>query len=330
MALPLQAATRPTFWQISPLGKAIFYYLSTVAILVFLVGVYGRFARYARASEDPFPRLDDIGERVLAAARIALTNQQQFDRDWVAGLWHSFVFWGFLTLLIGTTILGIDMDLYRPLTGESFCRRFLPLVLLRDGPDGAAVRGGSRYRHLAALRRPHGPALGPPHRQLRPPARLVALPPGRRRLPHRGRPDPRHLGDAGRQLRDGELRRLDRRPRVRGTGRYAGPRDGGVPLVWWSHSLLALWFVAWIPYAKPFHMLSSFANVVTRDEKAGVRLPGVPADAAPEDIGPSEIDDFSRKQLLDQDACTKCGRCSDACPAKDVGRSLDPRTSSWT
>ena len=120
MALPLQAATRPTFWQISPLGKAIFYYLSTVAILVFLVGVYGRFARYARASEDPFPRLDDIGERVLAAARIALTNQQQFDRDWVAGLWHSFVFWGFLTLLIGTTILGIDMDLYRPLTGESF------------------------------------------------------------------------------------------------------------------------------------------------------------------------------------------------------------------
>jgi len=218
MALPLRRPRGPPSGRSVRLGKAIFYYLSTVAILVFLVGVYGRFARYARASEDPFPRLDDIGERVLAAARIALTNQQQFDRDWVAGLWHSFVFWGFLTLLIGTTILGIDMDLYRPLTGESFCRRFLPLVLLRDGPDGAAVRGGSRYRHLAALRRPHGPALGPPHRQLRPPARLVALPPGRRRLPHRGRPDPRHLGDAGRQLRDGELRRLDRRPRVRGLG----------------------------------------------------------------------------------------------------------------
>jgi Fe-S oxidoreductase len=97
------------------------------------------------------------------------------------------------------------------------------------------------------------------------------------------------------------------------------------PVAWWSHSLLALWFVAWIPYAKPFHVLSSFANVVTRDEKAGVRLPGVPADASPEEIGPSEIDDFSWKQLLDQDACTKCGRCSDACPAKEVGRPLDPR-----
>ncbi len=72
-------------------------------------------------------------------------------------------------------------------------------------------------------------------------------------------------------------------------------------------------------------MLSSFANLVARDEKAGVRLPGVPADADPDDIGPSDIDDFSWKQLLDHDACTKCGRCSSVCPAKASGRPLDPR-----
>jgi Fe-S oxidoreductase len=100
---------------------------------------------------------------------------------------------------------------------------------------------------------------------------------------------------------------------------------GAYPFVWWSHSLVALWFVAWIPYAKPFHMLSSFANLVARDEKAGVRLPGVPSDASPEEIGPSDIDDFSWKQLLDHDACTKCGRCSSVCPAKAAGRPLDPR-----
>jgi len=35
------------------------------------------------------------------------------------------------------------------------------------------------------------------------------------------------------------------------------------PAAWWSHAVLALGFVAWVPYAKPFHMLSSFANVVT-------------------------------------------------------------------
>jgi hypothetical protein len=96
------------------------------------------------------------------------------------------------------------------------------------------------------------------------------------------------------------------------------------PMAWWSHALLALWFVAWIPYAKPFHMLSSFANIVTRDENAGRRLPGVPLDPA-EAESLDDVDDFSWKQLLDQDACTKCGRCSSVCPVKISGRPLNPR-----
>ncbi|MFB6198841.1 MAG: (Fe-S)-binding protein, partial [Halobacteriaceae archaeon] len=75
----------------------------------------------------------------------------------------------------------------------------------------------------------------------------------------------------------------------------------------------------------PFHMLSSFANLIVSDDQSGVRLPRVPEDASPEDIGPSSIDDFSWKQLLDHDACTKCGRCSSVCPAKASGRNLDPR-----
>lgn len=70
-------------------------------------------------------------------------------------------------------------------------------------------------------------------------------------------------------------------------------------------------------------MLSSFANVVTRDEKAGKRLPNVPADL--DATNADSIDDFTWKELLDQDACTKCGRCSSVCPAKASDRPLDPR-----
>jgi Fe-S oxidoreductase len=71
-------------------------------------------------------------------------------------------------------------------------------------------------------------------------------------------------------------------------------------------------------------MLSSFANLVTRDDKAGSRLPGVPLDPQA-DTELEDIDDFTWKQLLDHDACTKCGRCSSVCPANDAGRPLDPR-----
>ena len=36
---PLQAATRETFWTIGPVGKAAFYWLAAVAVMVFLYGV---------------------------------------------------------------------------------------------------------------------------------------------------------------------------------------------------------------------------------------------------------------------------------------------------
>ena len=39
----------------------------------------------------------------------------------------------------------------------------------------------------------------------------------------------------------------------------------------------------------------------------------------------AKITDFTWKQLLNLDACTKCGRCHEACPARAVGAPLSPR-----
>ncbi|MEF8974334.1 MAG: (Fe-S)-binding protein [Haloarcula sp.] len=326
MSSILQTTTRPTFWRIGDVGKVLFYYLAALAVIVFLYGVYDRVSRYAQGSEDPFERLDDLPRRTVAAAQLALSNRKQLDRDTVAGVMHAFVVWGFLTLLIGTTILGIDIDLYRPLTGESFFvgRFYLSYSFVMDAMGLLFVVGVG-----VALWRRYGRKLDRLHDR------------------HTSREDDLFLGalfvlGVGGYLTEGI--------RILGTstvrdvsfetvsfvgwsvkealvmaGMTPELAAGAYPFVWWSHSLVALWFVAWIPYAKPFHMLSSFANLVARDDKAGVRLPGVPADADPQDIGPSEIDDFSWKQLLDHDACTKCGRCSSACPAKASGRPLDPR-----
>ncbi len=48
MSSILQTTTRPTFWRIGDVGKALFYYLAALAIIVFLYGVYDRVTRYAR------------------------------------------------------------------------------------------------------------------------------------------------------------------------------------------------------------------------------------------------------------------------------------------
>jgi len=108
--------TRETFWGISHTGEVVFYYLAAVTIVVFAWGVYDRFARYAEGTEDWFDRLDDLPGRITSAAKVVGSNEKQFNRDLVGGIMHSFILWGFLTLLIGTTILAIDIDIYRNLT----------------------------------------------------------------------------------------------------------------------------------------------------------------------------------------------------------------------
>jgi Fe-S oxidoreductase/nitrate reductase gamma subunit len=319
--------TRPTFWRIGHIGEAIFYYLAFVAIAIFAYGVYDRFSTYARGTESWFDRLDGLAGRVGSAAKIVFSNEKQFDRDLYAGVMHAFILWGFLTLLIGTTILMIDMDFWTKLFGqESFFVGdfYLSYSLVMDAMGLLFVVGVG----MAIYRRywVRNGRLWGKHTSAEDDLFVWSL----------------FLLGIGGYLTEGV--------RILGTSAirdvsfeavsfvgwfvYDVLAVAGVtpemaaaayPVVWWSHALLALAFVAAIPYAKPFHMISSFANVVTRDEKAGKRLPGVPDDASPEEIGHGSIEDFSWKELLDHDACTKCGRCSSVCPAKASGRPLDPR-----
>ena len=319
--------TRKTFWLISTHEKALFYFLATVAVVVFAYGTYDRFARYARGTDDWFDRLDDLPGRIAAAAKIVGSNEKQFNRDLVGGLMHAFILWGFLALLIATTILFID-EWYRVLTIALGDRQsfwvgdfYLSYQLVTDALGLLFVAGLSIAiwrRYVARTDRLHGKHTDWEDDFLV--WSLFALGAGG------------FLLEGLRIVGSGEAIPTVEPVSFVGTATALGLAGLGVdasmaaamyPLAWWSHALLAFLFIAAIPYAKPFHMLSSFANVVTRDEKAGARLPGVPADL--DATNAESIDDFSWKELLDQDACTKCGRCSSVCPAKASGRPLDPR-----
>jgi Fe-S oxidoreductase len=316
------AQTRETFFTISPVGKAAFYFLAAATVLVFLAGLYERFQRYTRANDERIPRLDDLPDRVVDAAKTVFSNENQFDRDRYAGVMHAFILWGFLTLFIGTSILAFEMDVWRTVTGTSFFTGefYLAYSLVMDSMGLLFVVG-------------------------------VGMAIYRRYTEREGRLWGKHTGfeddvfvwtlfvlGAGGYVLEGLRIRATGFPDfesvsfvgyfvgmvVEGMGISAAGAEALYWWGWWSHALIALGFVAFIPHAKPFHMISSFANVVTRDEKAGVRLPSVPADLDAE-TGAESIDSFTWRETLDQDACTKCGRCSSVCPANASGRNLDPR-----
>jgi Fe-S oxidoreductase len=93
--------------------------------------------------------------------------------------------------------------------------------------------------------------------------------------------------------------------------------------VWWLHGLLALVFVAVLPWSKAKHIFTAAASLLVRDERAVQRLPAVDLDA--EHIGYAKVDDLQSRHLLQIDACTRCGRCHEACPAMQTGAPLSPR-----
>ncbi|MFB6134995.1 MAG: heterodisulfide reductase-related iron-sulfur binding cluster [Halanaeroarchaeum sp.] len=318
------AVTRETFWQIGVAGEVVFYYLAAVAIAIFVYGVYERVGSYAAGPEDPIERLDDLGRRIVTATKIVASNEKQFNRDWYGGLMHTFIFWGFLTLLVGTTILAIDMDVWTKVLGQpsffvgSFYLAF-SFVMDALGLLFVVGLGMALYRRYWI----RNDRLWGRHTSTEDALFVWSLfllgvggflQEGVRILGHE-MPDYEIASFVGWGIAD----------LLAAAGVTPDAAAGVYGLLWWSHALIALVFIASVPYAKPLHMLTSYANVVTRDENAGSRLPGVPEDASPEEIGFTGTEDFTWKQRLDQDACTKCGRCSSVCPAAEAGRPLDPR-----
>jgi len=72
------------------------------------------------------------------------------------------------------------------------------------------------------------------------------------------------------------------------------------------------------------HLWLAPLNVFFRSLRAKGALVPIDIEKA-ETFGTGKIEDFTWKQLLDLDACTRCGRCQDNCPAHLSGKALSPK-----
>lgn len=98
-------------------------------------------------------------------------------------------------------------------------------------------------------------------------------------------------------------------------------------IFWWIHILIIFIFLNFLPYSKHLHVITSIPNVffANLQPKRNTIKPLNLDDENAETFGTSDIEELSWKQILDGYSCTECGRCSYACPAHTVGKSLSPR-----
>jgi Fe-S oxidoreductase len=95
--------------------------------------------------------------------------------------------------------------------------------------------------------------------------------------------------------------------------------------VWLFHGTLAIVAAGAVPYTKLGHLVVSSVNTFFKKLEPAGAIPKIDDIENQETFGISKLEEFSWKQLLDFEACTRCGRCQDACPASITGKALSPK-----
>lgn len=324
--------TRELFWGLESFGTIVFYLIGFAAIGAFFWGFARAIAKYRRGRPSPVP-IDWIAgvQRMLVDL---LTHRTLRRRDRLAGFAHAAIFFGFGLLFIGTAIITLEYDILDPLFGITFWKGtfFLVFSLTLDLAGFAVIvgvvlmmirRGGLNLSKLEYQRDYAGET------ELRDSGRrwkledwiflsallLIVLTgfvqEGLRHAmeqPSWGAWEP--IGAIlGKTLISLEL----------SEAQIASVRA----VNWWLHGIGALAFIVALPWYKAKHMIAAMGSLTARDPFALRRLPK--PDPSVNTVGVSKVSDFSWKDMLDFDACTKCGRCHEACPARAAGYPLSPR-----
>ena len=96
--------------------------------------------------------------------------------------------------------------------------------------------------------------------------------------------------------------------------------------LWYFHMVTTMAFVALVPYTRAMHIVTASLNILTQRLESTAMLQKMDfSNGEAEYFGPQKIQDFTWKDLLSFDSCTECRRCTDICPANAVEKVLDPR-----
>lgn len=301
--------TRELYWNID--GHLLIYPVFLVALVFFGYGFYQRYKLWRLGQ--PEKRLKDVVSGIKDILVHSFAHKRIL-RDPYPGIMHFFIFWGFVFLVFATAILTIQAD-FGIMLFTGFLYIFIKLT-------------ANAFGLLAVV----GIVMAAWRRYITKPDRLdnnkddgiVLLLiflilvtgffiQGVRMAAHH---DPWGIYSFAGYLMAPLLENMFSEQTLISLHR----------VLWWIHLVLAMAFIAYFPYSKLFHILLGPANQFLRN-----RGPiGIPEkidfeDESLETYGKSNLREFGWKTLFNTDACIRCGRCQDNCPAYLSGKHLNPK-----
>ncbi len=302
--------------------------LKNIVFIIVFIAAFGFFfwscrnlIRYMLVAKKKDDRFGNIGARIQKVLKVAF-GQSKLLRDPKAGILHFLIFWGFV-LFIFAVLEAIIQGFYSPFNLE-FTGYFYSLVTFVEDIFGLLVILSCLY----ALYRRY--VLHIPRLEVGKEEKLdatiilvwimfvvIAM-----------------FGQNTALIAKHNfvLGEYEVRPLTYGLSHlfYSGNTAAANSLYeifWWSHIVIVFGFLNFLPYSKHLHVLTSIPNTYfsNLDSIRNTLKPLDLEDENAEIFGVLDIQQLSWKQILDGYSCTECGRCTAACPANIVGKSLSPR-----
>lgn len=310
-------ATREIMWNIPVWMKFAMYFCLLIASAVFAKGLYQKYVFVTQGKD-----WKQIVPKQLNWKNFLRTIffQGKVTRDVYVGVFHSMLFYGFITLWIATEFVAIHFD--------------TPFKVFH-GPVYIIV---SFIADIGGLFILLGLGLAYYRRYVKKPAYLSATKPNNEKFMYGMLLALVLVGFALEGIR------------IFGTGMPQGESVWS-PVGWslatifskfglsdetWAMSYKGLWFlhmvntmvfIASLTHTKFFHILAlPFNALITPYRRGAVLMPMDFMNENAETFGLGKSSELTMKERMDTEACVECGRCTVVCPANLADKPLNPKT----
>ena len=317
----MEPVGREIFWNVGQTARWIAYVLMVMSFVLLVYGLKMRYGMWRLGKPVPFAFTQRLWERIAYYIKSAVFHKTILRRrEAYPGMMHLFIFWGFLLLAIGTGLVAFEDDFFRPLFGITYLHGdfYLSFSFILDLAGLAAIVGVIMALFRRYVTRPE--RLDNQRDDLIALLWiLVVLVTG--------------------FLVEGARIAFDRPPYevVSFVGwvtssLFLGASKEGVrtihAVIYYVHMFLSFGLIAYVVYSgRLLHIVTSSLNMLFRgveDAPRGALTPIADFETA-EEFGINQIDGFTWRQIFDLDACTRCGRCQDRCPAHLSQKPLSPK-----